>query len=113
MSVRALDRLAEILAQGGEPDDVLRRVVVALVDEPGVAWAGIAFFEGGELVLGPSAGEHDESRRTRVPISYEDDPVGELRIDGDADPRVLERVAAVVAPYVLVGWDTGGEVWEP
>ena len=108
-----LAELAEILERGGEPDDVLRRVAVALAGEPGIVWAGIAFLEGGELVLGPSAGEPDPGRRARMPISYQDDTVGELQVDGVADPLVLERVATLVAPYVLVGWDTGGEAWEP
>lgn len=113
MSADALETLGEILEQGGEPDDVLRRAVAVLADQPGVVWAGIAFLEDGDLVLGPSSGEPDESRRVLVPISYRDGPVGELRIDGDADRAVLEAVAALVAPYALIGWDTGGETWEP
>ena len=51
----------------------------------------------------------------------------ELRIDGAtvaelrvAPPNVsaeqrasLERTAAALAPYCLVGWDTRGEAWSP
>ena len=55
-----------------------------------------------------------------VPIFYEGAVVGEIDIDsdkpaafGDEDRRFLERVAAVIAPYCLVGWDTGGEAWAP
>jgi GAF domain-containing protein len=55
-----------------------------------------------------------------VPISYEDIVVAEIDIDsdqpaafGEADRRFLEDVAALVSPYCLVGWDTGGEPWEP
>ena len=55
-----------------------------------------------------------------VPISYEDIVVAEIDIDsdrpaafGDADRRFLGDVAALVSPYCLVGWDTGGEPWEP
>jgi L-methionine (R)-S-oxide reductase len=55
-----------------------------------------------------------------VPISYEDIVVAEIDIDsdrsaafGDGDRRFLEDVAALVSPYCLVGWDTGGEPWEP
>ena len=113
MSASALDRLAEILERGGEPDDVLRRAVASLAAEPGAVWAGIAFLEEGELVLGPAAGTPDESRRSSVPILYQDDPIGELRVDGHTDRALLERVAGIVAPYVLIGWDTGGEAWEP
>jgi hypothetical protein len=102
----------QIVASGGEADDILRASVAALVEED-VVWAGIAFLEDGELVLGPSAGLADESRRTRVPILFQGAPVGELWVDGRAERTKLEDVATLVAPYVLIGWDTGGEVWEP
>ena len=35
---------------------------------------------------------------------------GELSAE---DREFLERVAAIVSPYALVGWDTGGEEWAP
>ena len=113
MSRGTVERIGAILEGDGEPDDVLRRVVDTLVSEPGVVWAGIAFLEEGELVLGPAAGTPDESRRVPVPVSYQGGRVGELRVDGETDRTVLEAIAALVAPYVLIGWDTGGESWEP
>jgi hypothetical protein len=113
VSASALEALDRLLDRGGEPDDVLRAAVFLLASEPGVAWAGIAFHEGGELVLGPEAGAPDLSRRVRVPVRYHDDTVGELWVDGEADRTLLERVAALLAPYVLIGWDTGGQGWEP
>jgi putative methionine-R-sulfoxide reductase with GAF domain len=55
-----------------------------------------------------------------VPISYEDIVVAEIDIDSDTpaafgqeDRRFLEHVAELISPYCLVGWDTGGEPWEP
>jgi L-methionine (R)-S-oxide reductase len=55
-----------------------------------------------------------------VPISFEGRVVGEIDIDsdeaaafGEADREFLERVAALIAPHCLVGWDTGGERWAP
>jgi putative methionine-R-sulfoxide reductase with GAF domain len=55
-----------------------------------------------------------------VPISYEGRVVAEIDIDSDTpaafgedDRRFLERVALVISPYCLVGWDTGGEAWSP
>ena len=55
-----------------------------------------------------------------VPIAYQGTIVGEIDIDsdvpaafGNADREFLERVAAVIAPHCLVGWDTRGERWEP
>jgi GAF domain-containing protein len=55
-----------------------------------------------------------------VPIAYEGRVVGEIDIDsdepaafGEADRQFLERVALLVSPYCLVGWDTRGERWQP
>lgn len=113
MSSRALEALDRILNRGGEADDVLRQVVAELVSEPTIDWAGISFLDNGELQLGPEAGTPDDTRRTFVPISFRGDPVGELAIDGDADPAFLDRVATVISAFVLLGWDTGGETWVP
>jgi hypothetical protein len=113
LSSRALEALDRILNRGGEPDDVLRAVVDVLADGPAIAWVGIAFEEEGELALGPSRGEADEARRTRVPISFRGSRVGELWVDGDAEPAFLERVAVLISAHVLIGWDTRGEGWEP
>jgi L-methionine (R)-S-oxide reductase len=53
-----------------------------------------------------------------VPISYEGRVVGEIDIDSDEpaafgaeDRAFLERVALLISPHCLVGWDTGGEPW--
>jgi GAF domain-containing protein len=53
-----------------------------------------------------------------VPIVYEGRVVGEIDIDsdepaafGDADRVYLERVAVLISPHCLVGWDTGGVPW--
>jgi putative methionine-R-sulfoxide reductase with GAF domain len=55
-----------------------------------------------------------------VPIAYEGKVVGEIDIDSDRpaafgpeDRTFLERVALLISPYCLVGWDTGGEAWSP
>ena len=55
-----------------------------------------------------------------VPIAYEGRVVGEIDIDSDVlaafgpeDREFLERVALLVSPHCLVGWDTGGEEWTP
>ncbi|HXF98065.1 MAG TPA: hypothetical protein VNJ46_05575 [Gaiellaceae bacterium] len=113
MSSRALEALDRILNRGGEPDEVLRAAVSVLAAEPCVSWAGIAFLEEGEPVLGPQAGEPDEARRVRVPVLYRGSQVGELWVDGEADRAFLERVALLLSAHVLIGWDTRGEPWEP
>jgi len=38
--------------------------------------------------------------------------VGSLELAVD-DGAFVERVATLISPYVLVGWDTGGEQWSP
>jgi hypothetical protein len=109
----ALEALDRILNRGGDADEVLRSVVHVLVREPGLVWAGISFLDQGSFVAGPSAGTPDEATRIRVPVSFRGEPVGELAVDGDADPAFLERVAMLVSAYVLLGWDAGGETREP
>ncbi len=55
-----------------------------------------------------------------VPIAYQGRVVGEIDIDSDTpaafdedDRAFLERVGVLISPYCLVGWDTGGETWQP
>jgi hypothetical protein len=113
MSAEALAAIEQALAGAADADDALRSVVRAIAEEPGVVWAGIALAEHGELVPGPSAGTADEARRTFVTLCYKGHSVGELRVDGDADLGFLEAVAERIAPQALLGWDTGGEAWDP
>jgi hypothetical protein len=96
-----------------EPDDVLRQTVASLAGADGCSWAGISFVEEGRLVLGPQAGEPDEARRVAVPVTWKGDRIAELAVDGDIARERLEQVAAEIADLCLVGWDTGGEAWEP
>lgn len=53
-----------------------------------------------------------------VPVVYNGLVVAEIDIDSDtpatfgqADREFLERVATLISPHCLVGWDTGGEEW--
>jgi hypothetical protein len=111
-TLEAVDR---ILNRGGDADDVLRQVVAVLHESAGYPWAGIFFLEEGELALGPEAGTADASRRTSVPVMWQGDRVAELAVDDapEEDRMFLERVAVLVSGHCLVGWDTGGESWEP
>ena len=110
----ALEAIERILDRGGDADEVLREVVAALHRD--YSWVGISFVEEGELVLGPALGEQTVEP-TRIPISYENNVVAELGVIADEidpdDREFLERVALLIAPYCLVGWDTGGEAWSP
>jgi hypothetical protein len=111
----ALATIERIVESGGDADDVLRRVVSALHTEAGYAWAGILFVEDGELALGPEAGTPDEAKRMLTPVAWQGDRVAELAVDDapEEDRMFLERVAMLVSGHCLVGWDTGGESWEP
>jgi putative methionine-R-sulfoxide reductase with GAF domain len=108
-----VDAIERILGETEDADDVLRGAVGALVSDPEIAWAGFSFLEDGALALGPEAGVPDETRRTRVPITFQHALVGELWADGSPDRALLEHVASLVAAHVLIGWDTGGDAWEP
>ncbi len=113
----ALEAVERLLSRGGEADDVLRDVVAILHEQAGFAWAGIRFVEAGGPVLGPRAGDQAAATAAAVfPISFQGARVADLEAaEGPdaADRGFLERVALLVAPYALVGWDTGGEAWEP
>ncbi len=107
------EAVRRIVEQEGEVDDILRAVVASVASSPEISWAGIAFAEDDTLRLGPVDGEPNAERRERVPIAYEGAVVGELWADGAVQRDELERIAALIGPYVLLGWDTGGEKWDP
>jgi GAF domain-containing protein len=112
----ALAEIERAIEESPDADDVLRATVEALHRTAGYPWAGILFVEGDELVLGPQAGTHaDAATSTTVPVTWEGDRIAELAVDDapEEDRMLLERVAALVAGHCLVGWDTGGESWDP
>jgi hypothetical protein len=113
MSDQLLERIAAVVDGAGDADDVLRGVVGELAAAPAVSWAGISFLEGGRFEPGPDEGEPAPAARTSVPVSWQGTVVGELAVDGEVAPEVLETIASQVSAYVLLGWDTGGEPWEP
>ena len=95
-----------------DADEQLRQTVSELAAREGCSWAGIYFVEEGDLVLGPEAGTPDPARRMAVPVIWRDTRVAEIAVDGDIEPAELQAVAERVADLCLVGWDTGGEVWQ-
>jgi hypothetical protein len=107
----ALDALDGILNRGGDADDVLREVVDALA--PLYYAVAIEFVEGDDLLAGPSRGEPRGG--AALPIRFEGVEVARLIATPahEDDAGFLERVATLVSPYCLVGWDTRGEPWEP
>ena len=73
-------------------------------------YAAIAFVEAGELAPGPVCGTPAEPLQI-LPISFRDAKVAELQVAppaADAEEQAfLERVALLISPHCLVGWDTG------
>ena len=110
MSEAALAEVERLAAAGGDADEVLR-VVVAAMRDAGVPWFAVRFDEEGTLVDGPSAGTRPDET-VSAPVTYNGERIGELEAAG-VDEAFLGRVAALLAEYVLLGWDTGGETWEP
>jgi hypothetical protein len=113
----AVDAVERLLNRGGDADDVLRSVVIALRERlPHLESVWIEFVEGEQRLLGPSAGERDEPGK-RYPVRFQGNEVAALAVPASAvragDDAMLERVATIIAPYCLVGWDTGGRPWEP
>ncbi len=100
----ALEAIDRILNRGGDADEVLRAVLLAL-HERGVGYGAIRFLEAGQLVDGPTIGEPAGGRRSQ-PVVYEHNRIGELELEVD-DPAFLERVATLISPYVLLECDSG------
>lgn len=111
---RALDAIEHLVAESEEADALLRGVV-AILAESYAAGCGIRFVEEGAWSLGPWNGT-DDPVVADVAVRYDDEIVAELitttALD-DTSRLTWERVANLIAPYCLVGWDTGGEDWEP
>lgn len=113
----AVDAVERLLNRGGDADDVLRAVVQVVRERlPHLASVWIEFAEGEQRQLGPSAGETVEPA-TRYPVRFQGTDVASLAVPAGnvqaIDDATLERVATLIAPYCLVGWDTGGAPWEP
>jgi putative methionine-R-sulfoxide reductase with GAF domain len=95
-----------------DADQQLRQSVSELAARESCSWAGIFFVEEKSLVLGPEAGTPDPERRTTVPVLWRGSRVAEIAADGDVAQADLEAIAEDIADLCLVGWDTGGEVWQ-
>ena len=108
----ALEAIDRILNRGGDADDVLRAVLEVLHGlYPFVA---ITFVESGDHLPGPALGKRPEAWQT-WPVYFNGMRVAALEAAGtsDADGAFLARVALLISPYCLVGWDTRGEPWAP
>jgi hypothetical protein len=115
-----LETIARAIDHEPEADEILRQAVVVLYEwTTGVRSVAVAFVEDGALAAGPIAGDPIAGApAVAIPVLYERRSVAELWIDSeteadDRDRAFLHRVSQLLSPYCLVGWDTGGEAWEP
>jgi hypothetical protein len=112
-------RVQEIVDGGVEADEILRASLTALHEAAGAPWSAIAFVEEGQMAVGPLIGSAPGGApepTLAVPIVYRGDTVAALWFGAAPSQAVtseLDRVATLLAPYCLVGWDTGGEQWVP
>ena len=112
-------RVQEVIDRGEEADDILRAALDSIHADVSVPWSAIAFVEEGAMTIGPlvgSAPDDGASPTFSVPIVYRGDTVAGLWFGSETPLELvadLSRVAALLAPYCLVGWDTGGEHWDP
>lgn len=109
----AVEEVERLLDRGGDADEVLREAV-AILHARLRRFVRISFVEPDALVAGPAAGS--ETSTTAFPIAFQGRRVAELEAGGElsAEERaLLERVAVLLSPYALVGWDTAGEEWTP
>ncbi len=110
----AVDDVARIVEQEGEADEILRHVVTAIARRLD-AFCGIRFLEADGVVEGPFAGTPPPAT-TIIPVTYDGSAVAELVIGRTLDAPALahvHRVGDLISAYCLVGWDTGGETWNP
>ena len=113
MSGEALAAVEHAIERGGDADDVLRAVVEALVDDSACEWSGIFFAENGRAPAwarggyAEAPGENTSVRRLPGRFASPSSPPTAAQT-----PELLDEVAVAIAPYCLVGWDTGGVPWD-
>jgi hypothetical protein len=104
----ALEAIDRILNRGGDADDVLRAVLEVLSGL--YEYVRLSFEAGDELVLGPAVGTPQAGARS-FPVVFRGETVAELEAawpDPEDEP-FLARVATLISPHCLAGWNAGGE----
>ena len=113
MSSRLVADVAVLVDSGEEADQILRAVVARIAGEDGIRRVAIEFVEPDGALVGPSAGDPTGKATSATPITFARDEVARLLVEGrPLDPAEGAEIARLVAPYCLVGWDTGGADWD-
>ena len=109
----ALEAVERVLNRGGEADDVLRQVVAILHERLG-RFVRISFVEGMASSRARPRATRRRRRRSRSRSRADAWPTSRQAASlTEEDRALLERVAILISPYALVGWDTNGEGWNP
>lgn len=113
MSSQLVADVAALVDSGEEADQILRAVVSRIAREDAIERVAIELVEPDGAIVGPSAGEGSGTSPASTPITFQRDEVARLVVEGrPLDPATAAEIARLVAPYCLVGWDTGGEDWD-
>ncbi len=110
----AIDAIERIVNRESEADEILRQSV-ATIAKRFDTFCGIRFVEDGGMIDGPSSGDYAEPQAV-VPITYDDSSIAEVALGmalEEDDRDAFDRIAKLLSPFCLVGWDTGGEAWNP
>lgn len=105
----------QAIVDGAEEADQILLGTIAHLSERYGTGVGLRFVEEGAFTDGPWAGA-GVPVAAQVPISYDDELVGEFVVGAELDEdarATFEAVAGIIGDYCLVGWDIGGEDWEP
>jgi hypothetical protein len=105
----------QAIVDGAEEADQILLGTIAHLATRYDSGVGLRFVEEGVFSEGPWAGATGPVA-AQVPIAYDDELVGEFVVSSklDDDARAtFEAAALIIADYCLVGWDIGGEDWEP
>ena len=110
----AIEAIERIVNRESEADEILRQSV-ATIAKRFDTFCGIRFVEDGGMLDGPSGGAYAEPQAV-VPITYDDSSIAEIALGTpleEDDRDTFDRIAKLLSPFCLVGWDTGGEAWNP
>ena len=110
----AVEAVERIINRESEADEILRQSV-ATIAKRFETFCGIRFVEDGGMIDGPSGGAYAEPQAV-VAITYDDSSIAEIVLGApleEEDRDAFDRIAKLLSPFCLVGWDTGGEAWNP
>ena len=110
----AVDAVEWIINRESEADEILRQSVVTIARRF-ETFCGIRFVEDGGMIDGPSGGDYAQPQAV-VPITYDDSSIAEIVLGRplqEVERDAFDRIAKLLSPFCLVGWDTGGEAWNP